>query len=201
MESIVIWIAELLGAKLFKKYWPVDGSYWNRAKNLKRLDPTNKFDLERTIYQSYEYTQTHIQGLTITSIVILPVYIFVSGKKVEVIYTYFGLLGIHLYALLIHQYNRILARRRLKNIPSEPVVEAPVIPFTKEEYDPYELRIIGLGNDSWYRLGFKYSRNGLPIYLNPYFTSKKDAGTYKKMLEEKVQHIEDPRERASFLIM
>jgi hypothetical protein len=196
MENTIIWFAELLGAKTFKKYWPVGGSYWNRAKDCKKLDPADKYELQRIIKNAYEYTQAHVQALVFECILILPLCLFLTERKSETIYTCIALAGIHFYALLIHEYNRILARRRLETMKDEPDELEP------DELEPYKLQVIDINNSgSWYRLGFKYARYTNPIYIGSYFASKERAEEFKDSLERKFQHIEDPAERAAELIM
>ena len=183
-------LAEWLGAKSFKKYWPVGGSYWNRLTKQPKLNPNNRSDLERTIKEAYEYTQRHVQALTVESIILLPCIFLAKDVQTETIYTYVSLTGIHLYALIIHYYNRILARRRLDSIKNIPEVEPNKI-------DPYQLQIINLGNaEAWFRLGFIYQTFREPIYLGPYFTSREKAEKYKESLKQKVDSSNDSGEKA-----
>lgn len=115
-DNIIITVANLLGVRLFKKYWPVDGSIWNDT----HINKNSRDDLDRVIRNSYEYTKYHINGAVGTLVMILPLIAFSDWKKSIVMIKFVsGIMLIHGYAFMAHEYNRILARRALSKLPNE----------------------------------------------------------------------------------
>lgn len=185
-------IAILLGIKLFKKYWPVNGSYWNRLKGLPPLDPKGKFQLEGVIKESYEYTQTHLSALIIETIIIGTSMIMVPQYRHQVGYTYASLLFIHLYAFMVHLYNRRLAFKRLKLIPLEDK--------TVGKFDPYTLQVIKYrSSETWYCVAFQVSKWDW-IELDPPMPSHQKASLYSWVILQHIKDIVDPVERAYRII-
>ena len=58
-----------LMAKLFKKYWIVGGSYWNKI----HTDKNNINHLTKIIEQSYIYTKIHLYGILFE----LPIHLYI----------------------------------------------------------------------------------------------------------------------------
>lgn len=136
----------------------------------------------------------HVQAPITEFIIFAPCIMLASDVRNETIYSYLGLIMIHLYALLIHHYNRILANRKFPLVEKHQSKEEPKI-------DPYELKIIDLANnETWYRVGFTYAQYNNSIFLRPYFVSKSKAEEYKQSLEKLVDSVEGKAERALRII-
>ena len=102
----------LLGAKLFKKYWVVGGSFWNTHHTNKNSSRS----INRIIQDSFEYTKHHLGALFIESLVLFMSF-FTGYIEYSKIIGYIPImLMIHGYPLMIHQYNRILANEQLDYI-------------------------------------------------------------------------------------
>jgi hypothetical protein len=112
-ETIYINSCNLLGVKLFKKYWTSGGSYWNET----HMDKKNRHDLKRVIKDVTWYSKIHIGALVMETIALgigsLSGYIE-PMKALK--YTPISLI-LHGYPLLVQKYNSILANAHLKNIP------------------------------------------------------------------------------------
>jgi hypothetical protein len=112
-ENVFCFFCEwFLMVKLFKKYWPVRGSFWNKE----HLDPKKRSELEIIIQESWTFTQYHLP------IIVCFLVISVFTAMAEKIPSYqkwgcFGFMTMEFYALAIHSYNRILAARRLQLLP------------------------------------------------------------------------------------
>lgn len=179
-EGLFIKVAELLGVKFMKKWWPVDGSYWNRLQKKPKLDTSKRWALEYMIHDSYEYTKIHVAGLISETIIFLL--IMLTWRSYRLIWIYSGLAGIHLYAMMMHQYNRILGRRRLAKLPVELKSE--------EKYDPYEIKIIpAFGNKFWHRLAFQEGEYSF-IKFGPYLPSKEHAQNLKTRIEKEFDRLD-----------
>jgi hypothetical protein len=105
-------MGNLLGAKYFKRYWPVDGSYWNGS----HIDKNCEEDLKCVIRKANEYTRIHVQSLCIIFFMFLSGYFLVDSDKFDLRVLLFVLLPMELYAFMIHHYNRILAKNKLSEI-------------------------------------------------------------------------------------
>lgn len=109
-EKIYIRFCNLLGAKQFKKYWPVRGSCWNRI----HIDKKNIIDLEDVINNANEYSRLHTEQ-SITTIIIIGLCALFDNTSVKQMAKYIPIIGIyHGYAFMIHHYNRIMAKAYLK---------------------------------------------------------------------------------------
>lgn len=115
-DNIIITVANLLGVRMFKKYWPVEGRIWNDT----HIDKNSRDDLDRVIRNSYEYTKYHINGAITTLVMALPLIALDNWEKSIVMIKFVsGVMLIHGYAFMVHEYNRILARRALSQLPNE----------------------------------------------------------------------------------
>lgn len=136
-ETCFIFLAQVLGANIFKKYWIVKGSYWNNTHMSKK----STYDLKMVIEESNTYTLQHINALITQFILYVASFFTDSLLLYQPIFYIF--LPIHIYAFLIHHYNRILARNALKELDKQPpikeIVKEPLIsdssPNIKEEFD------------------------------------------------------------------
>lgn len=119
-QKSYIKLCHLLGVKYFKKYWVVQGSFWNKT----HLDKNSVIDLEEVINDSWNYSKHHIGILFLE----LLTYFVGSFSGLVTMQQFKGYIPIgillHVYPLLVHHYNRILAAARitflsLKNPPEE----------------------------------------------------------------------------------
>lgn len=108
-QKLFIVIAKCLGADPFKKYWPHRGSYWNtRHMSKDKVD-----DLNSVIREANELTRVHVGAMVMENILIFGFWIFDIHSVKHTIGLGIILNAVHGYALMIHQYNRILANFRI----------------------------------------------------------------------------------------
>lgn len=122
-EKLWILLARLCGATIFKRYWPVDGSIWKNT----HLNKNNDEELKSLINDSWEYTRTHANSIAIETIIMTVSY-FSSYMTTTQIYGFIPIMIIiHGYAVLVHVYNRILAKEQLlvNSRNRKDVVQAP----------------------------------------------------------------------------
>lgn len=122
-QRVFIITANLLGAKIFKRYWPMGGSFWNK----KHINPRRRYDLESVIDESWDYTQQHARAFVTEAIIMGMAYFTGYFPPGQVIGSIPIIVTIHGYAMMIHQYNRILANARLESLPpadTKPLVNA-----------------------------------------------------------------------------
>jgi hypothetical protein len=99
MFSKFKYLCQCLGAKGFKKYSPFQ---WNSIHNL-----------EGVISDAWEYTIIHVASLTI-EILSFSAYEFLQVDTSTSCWKLLGVMSaIHFYAMIIHSYNRMLAKDRL----------------------------------------------------------------------------------------
>lgn len=121
-EKIFCYFAEFCGVKIYKKYWPDGGSYWNSE----HINPNKIDDLEDIIISSLNHFKIHLTGLLNESFVMIPslTLIYFYGKDLfefnvwkktfnytAIIYGFISLR--HLYGLMVHRYNIIKAKNHL----------------------------------------------------------------------------------------
>jgi hypothetical protein len=99
----------ILGANWFKKYWFVQGTYWNTH----HIDKNNSQDLNRVIREANEYTRHHLQIGFLETVVMVIYFLSGSIESSKMFGFVMAILVMHGYPLCIHEYNRILARQRL----------------------------------------------------------------------------------------
>lgn len=116
MRWLFYQIAELLGVRLFKRYWPVNGSYWNEI----HCQKNSISDLKEIQRKTKEYTRQHVQTTAILSLICLLSYLFnISNFDIR---CYFYLcLPIECYAFMVQLYNYWKADDALSQIKSNPV--------------------------------------------------------------------------------
>jgi hypothetical protein len=165
-ESMYIIFCNLLGAKIFKKYWVTGGSYWNET----HIDKNDKEDLQGVIKDSWSYSKTHIGGLFLETLLYSLVILLNIQQNSSLSYKIFLLpLILHGYPLLIHNYNRILAKRQIKYLDS--------ISLNVETKNN---KIIVSEHNNFFQAKIKNHY----YHLGPEFVSLKKANNYVKYLEE-----------------
>lgn len=108
MESLFMNFAECLGVKLFKKYWFINGSYWNKN----HMNPKNTYELSQIITFTYCHGKNHFICWSIETILALFTF-----KTLNEPLPYTLSVGIlHLYAIMVQLYNNILAKRALNKL-------------------------------------------------------------------------------------
>jgi hypothetical protein len=101
-QKCYIKFCDLLGMKIFKKYWPTKGSVWNGRHINKLL----KSDLEFIIEDANVFTASHTQSIIIETIIAVT-YLMTKKNLKNITPIIIGLGIIHTYALLCHQYNKV----------------------------------------------------------------------------------------------
>lgn len=108
-QRFFVWFCRwCLGITYFKTYWPVGGSYWNRA----HINRHKRSDLEGVISDANEYTRQHVMQTFF--VVLACIATSVSGDVPS--YQQWSLALILLteaYAFAAHHYNRVLARHAI----------------------------------------------------------------------------------------
>lgn len=173
MDNLIKLIAIVLGAKYFKKYWVVEGSYWNRLQGKKTLDKSSRKELEYVIRDAYNYTRQHLHAMVVEFLVIGTSLFLVKDLPEYTKFSYGVLLTIHLYALLMHQYNRITARECLSKL-------AP-----KDETDHCKLDIREHGG--WYSVEF----SGTYMKVAPSLPTRKLAQQLLDELNKEAEYVSE----------
>lgn len=114
-EKRYIKFCEILGIKLFKKFWIAGGSFWGEQ----HINKNNINDLEIVIENANDFQRTHISQL------IIDITFFVLSTKLCLMHRSLGCkimivsLTCHSYALIAQNYNKILAKRRIEYLESQ----------------------------------------------------------------------------------
>lgn len=112
-QSAFIFAAHCLGVRIFKRYWPNGGSYWNSL----HIDPNSTKDLRSVIVEADGYSKWHIR--TFVGEVVASAVIFITTPKSRL--SVLKIIAVssltHAYAFMVHHYNRILAREALLLLP------------------------------------------------------------------------------------
>lgn len=121
-QNIFCRVAECLGVKLYKKYWPDGGSWWNT----KHIDPNNGDDLERVILNSNDLANNHFiqmineNFIMIASILCSYYFSLVDNKGLSYLVTITSILTLrHLYGIMVHTYNKYIAHDKLSKLPND----------------------------------------------------------------------------------
>jgi hypothetical protein len=152
-ERVILFIAPYLGAKIFKRYWPGSGSYW-KAVHI-RSDSVG--DLESLVSESRDNLALHVRGIFYTgivtvSLIALPRYFMeISDSTRSNINISVMLMLIQImmssYAIMIQQYNIILARSRIARLGHSSTVESP-----REDDQPIKIYHETYDGGKWYYL-------------------------------------------------
>lgn len=107
-------VAELLGVRLFKKYWIFGGSYWNEN----HIDKNNPCDINSVIFESRQHISSYKQLIfqTTTFAMMMLVSGFMSGYSENVFRLLFFIYMCYGYATLVQVYNIRQASRVLDKI-------------------------------------------------------------------------------------
>ncbi len=169
-ERLFIWFFNtFLFVGIFKKYWPVGGSYWNK----KHINPNNKYDLEKVIDDANEYTRLHANVSFMVLLYGLIGYIFNSfSYETKVSFGTFAIGTI--YAFGAQHYNRILARNKLNNIPKENNIDKDEdeYDFKNEVVNTKKYLSIQLLNNHYY---ITYTKLQYRVNIDRYFVEKNTA--------------------------
>lgn len=134
-EQIFCFVAWVLGADLFKKYWPVRGSKWNDT----HINPNSIADLESIIKEANGFTQHHLQITATFTLAVFLDWLF-EVNYINPKYYFYVLIPMELYAFMIHYYNRIKATRRInllkKDQPSSRQITVDIEPIFIKEINP-----------------------------------------------------------------
>jgi hypothetical protein len=122
-ETLFIGFSNCLGVKLFKKIWSTKGSFDQKKLNKNSID-----DLNNVINDANDFTKIHISGVQNYISVFIPMNLGLCflDKKLCLPITILTIpLLIHeVYPLIVHEYNRILARRRIKYLMKNNIDES-----------------------------------------------------------------------------
>lgn len=105
-------IAPMLGAHIFKKYWPVKGSYWNKT----HIKSDDVFDMNRVIDEANEFIRIHVQCFSLECIMVILCY-FTGYLEPSKCIAYMPIsIIMHWYPIMINHYNRIIAKNKIKGL-------------------------------------------------------------------------------------
>lgn len=115
-------VAELLGVRLFKKYWVFGGSYWNEN----HIDKNDPHCMSSVIFDSRQHILSYKQLIfqTTTFAIMMLVSGFMSGYCENILRMLFFIYMCYGYATLVQVYNIRQASRALDKIdenPAQPV--------------------------------------------------------------------------------
>jgi hypothetical protein len=106
---------ECLGVRYFKKYWFVNGSYWNT----RHINPEDQQDLYGVIDATKDYTRQHLQQMFFLVVIFIPTYFFLPSEQMTASLIVMGIImGTHLYAFLVQRYNYLKATDALHQLPA-----------------------------------------------------------------------------------
>lgn len=168
-EKIFIILARILGITLFKKYWPVRGSFWNKT----HISRTDRDDLECIIKEADNFTKEHIIGLTQQLVITFVVIMTGDDNTRSTLKLMLGLTLMHLYAFMAHHYNRILAREALALLSDKPDSIIRPIGISRQPVGWFV-------DKSWTNDGYYVSFASKVI--GPTFVSEHDAEKFKDYL-------------------
>lgn len=166
-EKIYMKLCYYLGVKIFKKYYPNNGSYWNNS----HIDKKNEVHLNTIIHNAYENLKLHLAGIFIETIMILTLGLTGYLELVKS-FQYFPMIFlIHGYPSIVQKYNIILANNCLKNLP----------PTSK--HIPYKELAIGYLTISESGNNF-YLRDTSYRQVGPAFINEEKAKDFAKFITE-----------------
>lgn len=106
LKLLFLFVAELMGVRLFKKYWIVSGSYWNRS----HINPNNANDLYNVIFYTYLHTFNHVV------IILAEIYVAIFKTNWYPWYYLAASGAFHSYAFMLQLYNYLKAKRSLAKL-------------------------------------------------------------------------------------
>jgi hypothetical protein len=207
-EKFYVKFCGYMGIKLFKKYWPVDGSYWNKY----HTDSKSTQDLNNIIDDANRYTRKHVYS-SVLQMASAPIMYIMSiahcpnnVKRINMAYICLGsfFLITQGYAFMVHHYNRIVARNTIKlldaenvpdsNVPDSNVPDSNVdtfsnlsddIPNSNDAYSDilYVAMISMIQNKCYYCVKTR-SYDGWEK-VSPIFETELEANTFKNFIYEK----------------
>lgn len=128
-EKFIIFLATCLGIKIFKKYWPYRGSYWNET-HMNKNDP---IELRSLIAETKKLVNTHVQSMFGENILLIGILLFGGDLFWNTIAMLIILNLMHLYAIMAQHYNRILAQRQLDQLKKDDFSENQNVDFVKNK--------------------------------------------------------------------
>lgn len=173
-EHIFVFVCKyILLMKVFKKYWPVGGSYWNTS----HINPNKRDDLEEVIEQANNFTKQHLPQAFILLFLSIGMYI-TNAMDYKSTVGMVLLLIVEVYAFAAHHYNRVLARNKLATLPKK---EAKKTVITQYDYlDIQDSKDMHLCNGEYYGVRHKT----FYMFVGPYFLKEKDAIDFAKYIIE-----------------
>ncbi len=109
VDKLVLLLGKILGVEWFKKYWPSEGSYWNKEHINKR----SNHDLKEVIRVMTHLIQFHGSQFTLQLFAIATILIFGIPLNGNGSLAYCLLNVYHSYALLCAKYNIVRAQRTI----------------------------------------------------------------------------------------
>lgn len=114
-DSLVIVLGNLIGARIFKKYWFMGGSVWNGYHtNSKSIS-----DLTTIKTHCKLYAAVHLNVAFFQTIYIVMLYKFSEIDTNTAVSSFLAYI-FHAYTLIMQRYNYILANRAIEKILSTP---------------------------------------------------------------------------------
>lgn len=166
-QRLYLSFCNLLGARLFKKYWPVKGSYWNK----RHTDTKKKNDLQIILDDADSYTQIHANFLMV-ELIILGLGSISGFTTTEKFWEYIPVaIVFHGYAFMIHHYNRILAKDALEKLPEKEKKKEDIKIYVEDEF--YVLR---------------YSSNYYSYDLSPRMKSRDMCEKFEEYVKSVIQN-------------
>jgi hypothetical protein len=188
--------SEILGARIFKKYWHIKG-YFN-DDNFK-LDKNNKNHLNLVISDSKNFTNQHKSGLVAellmyyTPFIGYGIYDSIKNKNNNLLY--FGIsvslcCGIyHGYALMINKYNRIKAEARIMFLEEKEKINKSSENLDIDTDDEIITKNELITVNKLYDKNCKLFITKLNLYIDFLFTEKKQALSFRQFIYDNVENI------------
>jgi hypothetical protein len=196
-ESFLIILSRCLCVKTFKKYYYIRGSFNEHRK----LNKNSINDLETVISDANLFTSEHyrqiIQLLFIFVPLVIIYFIFLDNSKTyESVLCIIGIFIPQGYALMVHEYNRILARHRIDYLKKNNIDETgenKELEFIINKFNNYKEELDKI-NKKFKKMSIEYSEwsNTFSIKINKisldlHFITIEDASTFIEYLENTYQ--------------
>lgn len=118
--TVFTFAMEMLGVKVFKKYWPVNGSVWNA----KHMNPRSARDLHNVILASEDNIRIHTTNLIRDTVDTVVRALCEAGAPHQMqikAFTY----AFRAYIIAVQYYNRTLAYAALQELQQFKPLEFP----------------------------------------------------------------------------